>query len=233
MQPAGRGPHTDPGCGGGDAALGRPGDAHGAGGNARRRDPRAAHPRGRHGRDVVRLGQPRRGDLRFRRRGIQGESPAESAHRLRLRRALLCRLTAGPTRGPSLLRGVARAIPRAPARRRRRPDASHDGARRQTHARTTRKGKLTMYLDFTPEERELRAESPPSPAVVMTPEDSAIIAGIMGGNVLNEGVRAPGDVSLAMVRWAKELRGRRFNAVEQFIFFEEAQRVNAPIPLVT
>ena len=64
-------PHADPRRGGGDAALDQPGDAHGAGRDGRRRDPRAAHPRGRHGRDALWLGQPRRGDLRFRRRGIQ------------------------------------------------------------------------------------------------------------------------------------------------------------------
>ena len=42
---------------------------------------------------------------------------------------------------------------------------------------------------------------------------------------------APPD--LLGVGWPKEYGGRGFTALEQFIFFEEAQRVNAPIPLVT
>ena len=33
--------------------------------------------------------------------------------------------------------------------------------------------------------------------------------------------------------WPKEFGGRGFSAFEQFIFFEEARRANAPIPLVT
>ena len=57
-----------------------------------------------------------------------------------------------------LLRGVARAISQARTGRRRRPDAGDDGARRQAHARAIGNGELAMYLDFTPEQKELRAE---------------------------------------------------------------------------
>jgi alkylation response protein AidB-like acyl-CoA dehydrogenase len=46
-------------------------------------------------------------------------------------------------------------------------------------------------------------------------------------------VQALGAANLLGVGWPKEYGGRGFTALEQFIFFEEAQRVNAPIPLVT
>ena len=68
----------------------------------------------------------------------------------------------------------------------------------------------------------------------MTPERIAAVAGRMeGGDAVKECVRALGAAGLLGVGWPKEYGGRGFTALEQFIFFEEAQRVNAPIPLVT
>ena len=46
-------------------------------------------------------------------------------------------------------------------------------------------------------------------------------------------VRALAAANLLGVGWPKEYGGRGFSAIEQFIFAEEARRVNAPIPLVT
>ena len=92
-----------------------------------------------------------------------------------------------------------------------------------------------MHLDFTPEQKELRAEIRASLEAVMTPERIAAVAGRMEGGrrrSRNACARsAPPD--LLGVGWPKEYGGRGFTALEQFIFFEEAQRVNAPIPLVT
>ncbi|WP_006245749.1 acyl-CoA dehydrogenase family protein [Mycolicibacterium tusciae] len=91
-----------------------------------------------------------------------------------------------------------------------------------------------MYLDFTPDQKELRAEIRASLETVMTPERIAAVAGRMeGGEAVKECVRALGAANLLGVGWPKEYGGRGFTALEQFIFFEEAQRVNAPIPLVT
>ena len=68
----------------------------------------------------------------------------------------------------------------------------------------------------------------------MTPERIAAVAGRMeGGRAVKDCVRALGAADLLGVGWPKEYGGRGFTALEQFIFFEEAQRVNAPIPLVT
>jgi 3-oxocholest-4-en-26-oyl-CoA dehydrogenase alpha subunit len=90
-----------------------------------------------------------------------------------------------------------------------------------------------MYLDFTPEQKELRAEIRASLEAVMTPERIAAVAGGMEGEEVKACVRALGAAHLLGVGWPKEYGGRGFTALEQFIFFDEAQRVNAPIPLVT
>jgi alkylation response protein AidB-like acyl-CoA dehydrogenase len=91
-----------------------------------------------------------------------------------------------------------------------------------------------MYLDFTPEQKELRAEIRAALETVMTPDRIVSVAGRMeGGNAVKECVQALGAANLLGVGWPKEYGGRGFTALEQFIFFEEAQRVNAPIPLVT
>jgi 3-oxocholest-4-en-26-oyl-CoA dehydrogenase alpha subunit len=91
-----------------------------------------------------------------------------------------------------------------------------------------------MELDYTPEQQLLRAEIRATLERVMTPERSAAVSeSIEGGPAVRECVRALGAANLLGVGWPKEYGGRGFSAIEQFIFAEEAQRVNAPIPLVT
>ncbi len=91
-----------------------------------------------------------------------------------------------------------------------------------------------MYLDFTPEQKELRAEIRASLEAVMTPERRAVIANrLEGGPEFKECVQALGAANLLGVGWPKEYGGRGFSAIEQFIFNEEIQRVDAPIPFVT
>ena len=91
-----------------------------------------------------------------------------------------------------------------------------------------------MHLDFTPEQKQLRKEIRSSLEAVMTPERIAAVASRMeGGDAVKECVRALGAANLLAVGWPKEYGGRGFTALEQFIFFEEAQRLNTPIPLVT
>ncbi|OBF48561.1 acyl-CoA dehydrogenase [Mycobacterium sp. 852002-50816_SCH5313054-b] len=91
-----------------------------------------------------------------------------------------------------------------------------------------------MELDYTPEQQRLRAEIRAALEQVMTPQRSAAVGeGVEGGPVVRECVRALGAADLLGVGWPKEYGGRGFSAIEQFIFSEEAQRVGAPIPLVT
>ncbi|WP_156688892.1 acyl-CoA dehydrogenase family protein [Mycobacterium sp. Marseille-P9652] len=91
-----------------------------------------------------------------------------------------------------------------------------------------------MELDYTPEQQRLRAEIREALERVMTPERTAAVGeGAEGGPAVRECVKALGAANLLGVGWPKEYGGRGFSALEQFIFAEEAQRVGAPIPLVT
>lgn len=91
-----------------------------------------------------------------------------------------------------------------------------------------------MELDYTPEQQRLRAEIRAALEQVMTPERSAALSEhVEGGTAVRECIRALGAANLLGVGWPKEYGGCGFSAIEQFIFSEEAQRVNAPIPLVT
>jgi 3-oxocholest-4-en-26-oyl-CoA dehydrogenase alpha subunit len=91
-----------------------------------------------------------------------------------------------------------------------------------------------MDFDYTPEQQRLRGEIRGALEAVMTPERSAAVGETMeGGPAVRECVRAMGAANLLGVGWPKEYGGRGFSALEQFIFSEEARRVNAPIPLVT
>ena len=54
-----------------------------------------------------------------------------------------------------------------------------------------------------------------------------------GGPAIKECVQALAAADLLGVGWPKQCGGQGYSAIEQYIFFEEAKRVNAPIPLVT
>jgi alkylation response protein AidB-like acyl-CoA dehydrogenase len=91
-----------------------------------------------------------------------------------------------------------------------------------------------VRLDYTPEQEQLRDEIRATMEQVMTPERQAAVSERMeGGPAVRDCVRALAAADLLGVGWPKEFGGRGFSAVEQFIFAEEARRVNAPIPLVT
>src|SRR3984885_14487000 len=69
---------------------------------------------------------------------------------------------------------------------------------------------------------------------VMTPERQAAVSERMEGSpAVRDCVRALAAADLLGVGWPKEFGGRGFSAIEQFVFAEEARRVNAPVPLVT
>ena len=91
-----------------------------------------------------------------------------------------------------------------------------------------------MDLEYTPEQEQLREEIRATLERVMTPERTAAIdRRIEGGPAVRDCIRALAAANLLGVGWPKEYGGRGFSAIEQFIFSEEARRVNAPIPLVT
>lgn len=68
----------------------------------------------------------------------------------------------------------------------------------------------------------------------MTPERRAAVAGLMeGGAAMTECRRALGQAGLLGVAWPQEYGGHGLTAFEQYIFGEEARRVNAPLPMIT
>jgi 3-oxocholest-4-en-26-oyl-CoA dehydrogenase alpha subunit len=91
-----------------------------------------------------------------------------------------------------------------------------------------------VRLDYTAEQEQLRDEIRATMQRVMTPQRQAAVSERMeGGPAVRDCVRALAAADLLGVGWPKEFGGRGFSAIEQFIFAEEARRVNAPIPLVT
>lgn len=91
-----------------------------------------------------------------------------------------------------------------------------------------------MDFDYTPEQEQLRADFRRRLEEVMTPERRAAVAGLMeGGEAVRECRRALGAAGLLGVAWPKEYGGAGLTALEQYIFNEEARRVNAPLPMIT
>ncbi len=91
-----------------------------------------------------------------------------------------------------------------------------------------------MDFDYTPEQDQLRKEFRERLEAVMTPERRAAVAGLMeGGAAMTECRKALGEAGLLGVAWPVEFGGRGLTALEQYIFNEEARRVNAPLPMIT
>lgn len=91
-----------------------------------------------------------------------------------------------------------------------------------------------MNFDYTPEQEQLREEFRERLEAVMTPERRAAVAGLMeGGAAMSECRRALGEAGLLGVAWPVEYGGRGLTALEQYIFNDEARRVNAPLPMIT
>ena len=91
-----------------------------------------------------------------------------------------------------------------------------------------------MDFDYTPEQERLRKDYRARLEAVMTPDRRASVAGLMeGGAVITECRRALGEAGLLGVAWPVEYGGSGLTALEQYIFSEEARRVNAPLPMIT
>ncbi|MDG4669273.1 acyl-CoA dehydrogenase family protein [Mycobacterium sp. 236(2023)] len=91
-----------------------------------------------------------------------------------------------------------------------------------------------MDFDYTPDQIQLRKDYRERLEAVMTPERRAAVAGLMeGGAAMTEVRRALGAAGLLGVAWPTEYGGHGLTAMEQYIFGEEARRVNAPLPMIT
>jgi 3-oxocholest-4-en-26-oyl-CoA dehydrogenase alpha subunit len=91
-----------------------------------------------------------------------------------------------------------------------------------------------MDFDYTPEQEQLRKNYRERLEAVMTPERRKAVAGLMeGGAAMTECRKALGAAGLLGVAWPTEYGGHGLTALEQYIFGEEARRVNAPLPMIT
>ena len=91
-----------------------------------------------------------------------------------------------------------------------------------------------MFLDYTPEQKQLRDELRAYFAELLTPEVRASLGGPgEGGETWRRVIRQMGADGWLGLGWPKEYGGQGRPPQDQFIFFDEVQRAGAPIPFVT
>ena len=91
-----------------------------------------------------------------------------------------------------------------------------------------------MYIGLTDEQHALQTEVRDYFKQLLTPEVRARLAGAGGvGKENRKVVKQMGADGWLGVGWPKEWGGRGFSAVEQFIWFDEAMRAGAPVPMLT
>ncbi|HSS09702.1 MAG TPA: acyl-CoA dehydrogenase family protein, partial [Acidimicrobiales bacterium] len=91
-----------------------------------------------------------------------------------------------------------------------------------------------MHLDLTEPQRALQHELRGYFGALMTEaRREALRDGDVGGRAYRDVVRQMGADGWLGVGWPKEYGGQGRSALEQLIFYDEANRAGAPIPLVT
>ena len=91
-----------------------------------------------------------------------------------------------------------------------------------------------MYVDLTPEQKQLRDQLRTYLGKLVTPAVMEEIRGSEGGGPRYRGVlRELGKDGWLGVGWPKEYGGRAMSAIEQYIFAEEIQRTGFPLPFLT
>src|SRR5688572_28068614 len=91
-----------------------------------------------------------------------------------------------------------------------------------------------MHIDLSADQRALQDELRTYFAGLMTPERRAALVGMdAGGEAYREIVRQMGTDGWLGVGWPTEYGGQGRSPLEQYIFFDEANRAGVPMPLVT
>lgn len=90
-----------------------------------------------------------------------------------------------------------------------------------------------MRVDYTPEQRAIRAEFRDYLARLVTPEVRAAAVGAEGGPVYRETIRQMGKDGWLTPGWPKEYGGRGLDPQTQKILLEELVLAEAPFPFVT
>src|SRR4051812_9609671 len=90
-----------------------------------------------------------------------------------------------------------------------------------------------MRIAYTGDQIALRDELRAYFGKLVTPEVAAEMAqGEMGGKKCLEAVAQMGKDGWLGVGWPQEYGGRGFGPMEQFVFYDEAQRAGAPVPFL-
>ena len=91
-----------------------------------------------------------------------------------------------------------------------------------------------MYIDYTPEQKQLQRELRDYFARLMTPElEEELGHSEGGGPQYRRALTQMGKDGWLGAGWPKEYGGQGRPPLEQFIFFDEVQRAGFPIPLLT
>src|SRR2546422_11209706 len=91
-----------------------------------------------------------------------------------------------------------------------------------------------MYLTYTDEQRRLRDDLRAYVAQLMTPEvREALSVGELEGQPYRDLVRQLGKDGMLGISWPKEYGGQGRGMLDQYIFFDESQRANVPVPFLT
>ena len=91
-----------------------------------------------------------------------------------------------------------------------------------------------MHIDLSSEQRALQAELRAYFARLMTPERrAALTGGEAGGDAYRDIVRQMGRDGWLGIGWPEEYGGQGRTALEQYVFYDEANRAGVPMPLVT
>lgn len=91
-----------------------------------------------------------------------------------------------------------------------------------------------MHIEYTGEQKALREELRAFMAELMTAElERELIDTHGGGPLYHEAMKKLGAAGWLGIGWPKEHGGLGRSAVDQFIFFDEVQRVGFPVPILT
>ena len=91
-----------------------------------------------------------------------------------------------------------------------------------------------MQLALTPEQEKLQEELRTYFAELVTPEiEEEMSGGELGGPKSLQAIRKLGADGWLGIGWPKEYGGQGASAIEQYIFYNEAQRAGAPVPFLT
>jgi hypothetical protein len=91
-----------------------------------------------------------------------------------------------------------------------------------------------VHLDLSSEQRALRSELRSYFTALMTPERRATLTGgEAGGEAYRDLVRELGRDGWLGIGWPTEYGGQGRTPLEQYLFYDEANRAGVPLPLVT